>query len=488
MHFSLAYYLQKKIDADFFGIIDINHKPKKFFQNQKLVNFKKVWFYHDHIKKFEKDNDEKYLVNFENKYQLNLWKYAINERFFYLHNRFYRFKKEEIISILEQELKLFESILDETQPEYFLTYDPVFHHQKLLLDLCKVRGIKILSVILGTGIKNKIIIVEDGSNYDLNENYNCSEKIDPKDLDQNKESYDSIVNNYLEFRKSNFSNKLIALKDYLINFDTELEKSNFMYYGKSKLKVVKDALSFEIQRKKNLRNLQNLSTKSPNLDIPYVYYPMNIEEEMNILHYAPFFTDQIDVIRNIAKSIPIDHTLYVKEHIAAGVRRWHDISYYKQIVEIPNIILIRPDFDNNKLIENCKLLITTRGSSVIKGMKYCKPSIIFGEHPGKIMPSVFQVDSLNDLPELIKNALNYKVNSMELELYEKLFNNRLFEFNTFEYENKRDSHFYSGGILSNVEISTEKALIFLEQNEQMFEKMVNTHLTIIINHNRLNNQ
>ena len=131
MHFSLAYYLQSLIDADFFGITEINSKPKKFFEEQKLVNFKKNWYYHDHIDMNQKKLDIEYLTNFEKNYQINLWKSVINERFFYKHNRFYNFQKEEILLILEQELKLFETILDEVNPDYFLTYDPVLHHQKL---------------------------------------------------------------------------------------------------------------------------------------------------------------------------------------------------------------------------------------------------------------------------------------------------------------------------------------------------------------------
>mgnify|MGYP003689461511 FL=1 len=169
MHFSLAYYLQSQMDADFFGIVDTNSKPKKFFENQKLVDFKKNWYFHDHIDMNQKKPDIEYLMNFEKKYKINLWKLAINERFFYKHNRFHKFQKEEILSILEQELKLFEIILDDVKPDYFLTYDPVFHHQKLLLDMCKTRGIKILSINY-TGIKDKVIIAEDATTLDLDKN------------------------------------------------------------------------------------------------------------------------------------------------------------------------------------------------------------------------------------------------------------------------------------------------------------------------------
>ena len=48
--FCVSYYLQKITDAEFYAIIDVTNKPKKFFKEQKLVLFKKIWFYHDHIK------------------------------------------------------------------------------------------------------------------------------------------------------------------------------------------------------------------------------------------------------------------------------------------------------------------------------------------------------------------------------------------------------------------------------------------------------
>ena len=479
LHYSLAYYLQSRLDADFFGIVDINTKPKKFFQNQNFVNFEKLWFFHDNIKKNQKP-DLDYLRTFEKKYGINLWKYALNERFFYLHNRFYKFQRTEILSILEQEIKLFELVLDEIKPDYFLTYDPVFHHQKLLLDLCRKKGIKVLSTIISTGIKNKTIIVEDGATYDLDSNIMLEKSVEgEKSNIENKESYDKIHHSYVQSRNTNFSNKLTALKDYLLDFDSELINSNFMYYGKSKLKVVKDALTFELRRRINYQDLQKISTSSPNLNLPYVYFPMSIDEEMNTLHYAPYYTDQIEVIRNIAKSIPINYVLYVKEHVAAGLRKWHDMDYYNQITDIPNVIFINPQVDNNLLIKNSKLVITTRGYSTLKALKYCIPSIVFGEQPAQIMPSIFHVDSLNSLPNLIKDALRHKVDSTEYQKYEDLLDERLFEFNMFEFEIRRDTSFFPGGILSNTDISNEGMTNFLDLNKNMFESIVSAHLKLI---------
>lgn len=478
MHFSLAYYLQSKIDADFFGITDINSEPKKFFEIQRLVNFKKNWYYHDEIDLNQKKPDVEYLMNFEKKYQINLWKLVINERFFYKHNRFYKFEKEEILSILEQELKLFEKILDEVNPDYFLTYDPVLHHQKLLLDMCKIRGVKILSINY-TGIKNKVIIAENAVTLDLDKD--SMENLIPDKVTPKSDSYDKIWHTYMNEKTPKIKNKIIALLQYLKTNDSELIKTNFTYFGRTKFNVIKDTLSLELKKKNRSNFLQKFSVSLPNLKIPYVYFPMNIVEEMNLLHYAPFYTDQIEVIRHIAKSIPIDHILYVKEHKGAGLRGWNEIEYYKDIMEIPNVKLINPSFDNNTLLQNSQLLVTIRGSTAYKAVKYGIPSIIFGPQPFEIIPSIFKVNSLLELPNLINDILQKPVDTSYYKKYEQLIDNLGCSFDMFYYENLRNKVFFSGDILSNVEINEHDMHDFVENNKKLFSDLVIQHLKFLNN-------
>ena len=61
-HFCLSHYLQKVIDDEFYAIIDITNKPKSFFENQNLVKFKKVWYYHDYNLPIKKP-DLKYILD-----------------------------------------------------------------------------------------------------------------------------------------------------------------------------------------------------------------------------------------------------------------------------------------------------------------------------------------------------------------------------------------------------------------------------------------
>ena len=141
--FSLANSLQKKINGEFYVIFDVTDRQKPFFQKQKIVDFKKIWFFHDGISKPRKKVDMEYLNSFEEKYKINLWLLAINERLFYEHNEFHKFSREEILSILEDECKLFEKIL-EIKPEFLITSSTGFHHHELFYQMCKALGVKTL--------------------------------------------------------------------------------------------------------------------------------------------------------------------------------------------------------------------------------------------------------------------------------------------------------------------------------------------------------
>ncbi len=64
LYFCLAYSLHKKYDANYYALIDVPDRLKKFFNEQEFVEFEKIWFYHDQIIT-KKDPDLQYLANFE---------------------------------------------------------------------------------------------------------------------------------------------------------------------------------------------------------------------------------------------------------------------------------------------------------------------------------------------------------------------------------------------------------------------------------------
>ena len=84
---------------------------------------------------------------------------------------------------------------------------------------------------------------------------------------------------------------------------------------------------------------------------PFVYFPLHIEQEQVLLISAPFYTNQIEIIRHVTKSLPVGYKLFVKEHPVMSTRGWRSISEYKEIMQIPNVVLIHPSLKSENLIK-----------------------------------------------------------------------------------------------------------------------------------------
>jgi capsule polysaccharide modification protein KpsS len=469
--FCIAHSLQKKIDSDFFAIVDSYDNPKSFFQKQQLVKFKNNWFYHDHIQSKEKP-DLKYLSDFEKKYDITLWELAINERIFYRFNPVYKFSDDEILSILEQECRLFDKILTELNPDFLIMYEPTLHQEELLYRMCKKLGIKIL--LFNQPNFSRCIISENPRMIDLdiklneipflNKNFN--------ELREYRKSFSNykIIQNYThKFKVSNLE-LIKSTINFLINKNVHIQ-THYTHRGRTKIKVLKDEIRKKLKRKFRYSFMnQNLETKIK-ADENFIYFPLGVDEERNLLIATPYYTNQIEIIRSIAKSLPIGHKLYVKENPSQKIRYWRSISEYREIMNIPNVRLFHPDASPELLFEKCSLVITINGTSGFDAAFYGKPSIIFSNLGYSILPSVYTLNSIQELPKLILEALGKKVDSKPLEQYLNILHDHSFDFDPMDFENKYNAFFYHDGHYLDVSIPESKMMIFLEENKTTLDKL-----------------
>ena len=82
IHFGISKSLIEKYDCEAFALIVSSKKQKKFFDNQKLVNFKKSWYLRDNVNLENHTPNIEKLKMFEKKYSLSLRKIIYGERFF----------------------------------------------------------------------------------------------------------------------------------------------------------------------------------------------------------------------------------------------------------------------------------------------------------------------------------------------------------------------------------------------------------------------
>ena len=427
------------------------------------------------MKKINKKPDLEYLSNFEKKYKIDLWKLAINERIFYRFNRLYKFKTDEILLILEQECKFFESVLDEVKPDVILGYEPALHHQKIFYELCNARGIQVLGLYIAR-VGNKCIIAQNGETFDFTGKLEDIEGKDRSfnDLLKYKKSFDysNLVEKETKSANTSLAEKIKAISDFILKSNPNNETTHYSYYGRKKYRVLIDSMKFELKKYFRRKFIdKNLET---NIDLKkqFIFMPLGLDEELNLLHHAPFYTNQIELIRHVAKSTPIEYSLYVKEHPAGAFRGWRSIREYKEIMDIPNVFLIHPTTNSEQLYQNCSLVVSPRGTSSFDAVFYKKPSIVFGNIAFSILSMVHKVKSLEELPNLIKDALRKPIESSDLDKYVNFIEQNSVGFDILEFENLRNRYFYSGRMLSDIEIPQLKMKSFLEENQAKFEPVV----------------
>lgn len=133
----------------------------------------------------------------------------------------------------------------------------------------------------------------------------------------------------------------------------------------------------------------------------YVYMPLHLIPESTTFVKAPFYINELFIIEQISKSLPIGWKLYVKEHQSMLGER--SFEFYRKVKRIPNVKLVQFNFyhDPKPWIENSKGVVTITGTGAYEAALLGKKSLIFGDVPFNLIQGITRVHSFEDLPKLI---------------------------------------------------------------------------------------
>ena len=207
----------------------------------------------------------------------------------------------------------------------------------------------------------------------------------------------------------------------------------------------------------------------------FVFFPLHVQPERYVDISAPFFSNQLELVTNIAKALPPEYKLYVKEHFAMKPLYWRKTSFYKEIVALPNVELIHPSFSPEEIIKKSSLVVSITGTSALQAAFYEKPSIVFAHTIfDEFHPSIRRVKNLEELPNAIRSALKTKVNAIDLNRYIGIIEKESFKYNPHIFENESNPVFEN--IFSDVNISESKMKTFLNHNSKTFEMLASEHI------------
>jgi hypothetical protein len=128
--------------------------------------------------------------------------------------------------------------------------------------------------------------------------------------------------------------------------------------------------------------------------LKYVYVPLNFEPEASLMQYSPEFTNSLEMISLISKSLPVGFVIVVKE--APGCFGHRSRKFYQRILKMPNAVLAHPDVSSWDWIKKCEFVATITGTAAVEGVYFERPVLSYGMH-----------QMVNHLPT-VRYASNYE--------------------------------------------------------------------------------
>ena len=135
----------------------------------------------------------------------------------------------------------------------------------------------------------------------------------------------------------------------------------------------------------------------------YVAYFLHVCPERSVDVVAPWFSNQLEVIRTIRRALPSNYDLLVKEHPSS--QGGQPLSFYKQLRTTPNLYLLNAGIDSRTLMRNASLVTTISGTTAFESALLKTPALIFSNVFFRKLALVFQCTSPEGLPEVMKQAI-----------------------------------------------------------------------------------
>lgn len=417
--------------------------PEEGYYNKCLYNDYTYYYYKEHLRdvkvyglkelceQFDHNYkhsivDLEYLAEIEKKYtnykNLNLQLTSSQLTTRHYHTRFF-FKYstfQQSLSYLELGYKHVISVLDDFKPDVILDNEDGELLRTILNEVCYAKKIPYINIeyprfeaykipTYCLGVQNEGYLKKAYSRLysmpdeHLENEVNYVLKFRENNKIMSKEFSGSITSQYKPDRLFDVIKILIGKIIYFWNLF--VTTGNWRLIRKKQILFSNPLKHFlfyaKVAWKKQLLFRKNRYFDPPVTGDEYVYMPLHLIPESTTFVKAPFYINELHIIEQISKSLPIGWKLYVKEHQSMLGER--DFSFYKAVKKLPNVKMVQFNYydDPKPWIQNAKGVITISGTSAYEAAMLGKKSIVFSDVPFTLIKGITQVTSYQELPNLI---------------------------------------------------------------------------------------
>lgn len=132
-----------------------------------------------------------------------------------------------------------------------------------------------------------------------------------------------------------------------------------------------------------------------------VFFAIHYQPEQSTLAQGIWHVNQIALVENISKSLPLGYTLVVKEHPwGRGNRpRWQ----YEHMAGFYNVVFC--DAPAKEIIQRTDAVVAVSGTVAMEALVFDKPTILLGRNFFEFSDLIYRVLAINDLPETLAKIL-----------------------------------------------------------------------------------
>jgi len=146
-----------------------------------------------------------------------------------------------------------------------------------------------------------------------------------------------------------------------------------------------------------VESAEAVQTLSP--DFSYIYFPLHLQPEMTTSAIGGIYSDQLLAIERLARKIPDDVQIVVKEN-PKQTEFQRSQTFYRRLKMIPNVVLITANYNTYDLIKGSEFVATITGTAGWEAINMGKPALVFGKAWYESLPGVFKYDSSFDFDKM----------------------------------------------------------------------------------------
>lgn len=139
------------------------------------------------------------------------------------------------------------------------------------------------------------------------------------------------------------------------------------------------------------------------IDGDIAFFGLHVQPEASIDVLSPYFSDQLKLIKDMRRALPMNVTLVVKEH--PNFLGLKSIRFFRELKRIPNISLVHPKTSSFDIYKKTKIVLTVSGTSAYEAAMLGIPSVVFANMFFGEFPSVKYCTNISELKNLLQDSL-----------------------------------------------------------------------------------